>query len=305
MYRMSKNQRGFSLVEAILVVAVFAFILTVAGKVAFGSAQTTSPLHLNYSKNAGEDMYVFKNTTPNPEPSVILVHGGGWSAGDAKGMNTDSQELATAGYVVFNINYPLDSSSQPGYPVQENAVVAATNWVIKNGARYGADTQRVNLLGGSSGATLAIHAAERVNTTKPHTVLTATSLSGRMDFLNFEQDLGGGYDDSFNPTVNIPQYLGCSFNSCSAAEEKAASPVDHVNANCPAFLLFNSQAEDMPLDQAQKMQNVAQKHACAVTLQIVPGNNHAFAYYNQVLPQIEQFLAAYNRAPPSPAVKTN
>jgi acetyl esterase/lipase len=247
---------------------------------------------LTYGSGPNEILDVYRNTSGTPEPGVVMIHGGGWSGGDKLNTASKADELAQAGYVVFNIDFPLDSSSQAGFPMEVDAVTEATRWAIRHAAHFGADPSKMNLLGGSSGATLADQAGERLNATTPGTVTGVISLSARTNFVDFEQDLGGGVSPGFDPKVNIPLYLGCSFGDCPTKVEHEASPVDHVTSACAKYLLFNSDAEDMPLDQAQEMNSALRAHDCSSALNVLAGTKHAFAYWSEVLPQIEEFLAS-------------
>ena len=57
------------------------------------------------------------------------------------------------GYQVFNINYRLGPVHTYPKPLQD--AMAALEWVLDNGAKYGADTDRLAIIGESAGANLA------------------------------------------------------------------------------------------------------------------------------------------------------
>ena len=158
---------------------------------------------------------------------------------------------------------------------------------------YGADPRHINLLGGSAGATLAASVAATMNA-RSRVVSTVISLSGRMSFVHFQRDLGST-GAGFDPAVNIPLYLGCALSSCSKQVEIDASPLAHVNKLCPAFLLLNSRHEHMPVAQARLMAEELHDHRCAVSVQIVPGTEHAFAYFDRVLPRLGRFLRSHGQ----------
>ncbi|MFA9412874.1 MAG: alpha/beta hydrolase, partial [Deltaproteobacteria bacterium] len=61
--------------------------------------------------------------------------------------------LAAQGYQVFNINYRLGPVHT--YPKPLKDAMAALEWVLDNGAKYGADTSRLAIIGESAGANLA------------------------------------------------------------------------------------------------------------------------------------------------------
>jgi acetyl esterase len=276
--------------QLIMVLAAAAAVFSGAA-----AAHPTAPLgsvHAQYGPDPGQDVYVYPNADPgHPEPIVVLVHGGGWSGGDAAGVADVATELAIAGYVVFNVNYPLDSEGRPGYPMQQNSVANATIWAIAHAADYGANPALVNLFGESAGATIAARVGELLNAARP-TVRTVVSLSGRMTFVDFQHHLGN-VGNGFDPVNNIPKYLGCTFSYCPLAVERAASPLENVTDRAPTFLILNGQNEHIPLDQARRMAAALGRHHRDVTLTILPGTDHALQYFDLVLPEIEEFLALY------------
>nr|QCO92924.1 hypothetical protein [uncultured bacterium] len=94
---------------------------------------------------------------PRNLPAVINLHGGGWCIADKKHFRYFCRTIAAGGYVVFNINYRL----APDYPhpAQLADVLSAMAWVKLHASEYGADPEKVFLLGDSAGAHLAALAA--------------------------------------------------------------------------------------------------------------------------------------------------
>lgn len=88
-------------------------------------------------------------------PAVLLVHGGGWFAGDKRRLASTAAALARAGFVVFNANYTLATRGRPGFPTQLDELRQAIAWIRTHGARYGADPARLGVVGTSAGGTLA------------------------------------------------------------------------------------------------------------------------------------------------------
>src|SRR5689334_19252207 len=79
-------------------------------------------------------------------PAVVVVHGGGWSAGDKSLFAQQSNQLAERGFVAFSINYRL-APAHP-YPAAVEDVEAAVAWVRTHAKEYGVDPKRVGALGG-------------------------------------------------------------------------------------------------------------------------------------------------------------
>jgi acetyl esterase/lipase len=126
-----------------------------------------------------------------PLGAIVLIHGGGWTTGDKTEsmMVSDSRELASLGYVVFNINYRtvrtegtcscrapvipetcdisetncnLNDMPNPNevviWPTPFLDVQLAIRWVRANSSRYNVDRSKICALGYSAGAHLAVMA---------------------------------------------------------------------------------------------------------------------------------------------------
>ena len=73
--------------------------------------------------------------------------------------------LAAQGYQVFNINYRLGPVHS--YPRPLKDAMAAFEWVLDNGTKYGADTKRLAVIGESAGANLTAALAYCVTHPRP------------------------------------------------------------------------------------------------------------------------------------------
>jgi acetyl esterase/lipase len=85
-------------------------------------------------------------------PSIVYVHGGAFSMMSKDTHRIMAYVLAAQGYQVFNINYRLGPVHR--YPKPLKDAMAALEWVLDNGAKYGADTKRLSIIGESAGANL-------------------------------------------------------------------------------------------------------------------------------------------------------
>jgi acetyl esterase len=100
----------------------------------------------------------------NGRPGLVLVHGGGFVAGDLDDVGNDRmarEVCARAGAVVVSVDYRL-ATDGICYPVPHDDVVAAVRWVREAAPTLGIDPQRLSLGGGSAGANLAAGAALRL-----------------------------------------------------------------------------------------------------------------------------------------------
>lgn len=97
------------------------------------------------------DIYLPKNKPANRLPVILLVHGGGWYAGDKVSIPTtaNADYFTTHGWMLVSINYRL----LPEVTVIEQAqdITHAVAYIQKNAAYWNADPQQVHVMGHSSG----------------------------------------------------------------------------------------------------------------------------------------------------------
>ena len=86
-----------------------------------------------------------------PTPVMIWVHGGGWSVGDRRNGLDDKVDLFTSmGWTLVSVNYRLSPDVQ--YPVHNDDVAAAIDWVADRADELGLDPMRLSVMGHSAGA---------------------------------------------------------------------------------------------------------------------------------------------------------
>jgi acetyl esterase/lipase len=121
-------------------------------------------------------------------PGFLWIHGGGWSGGTRDGAREVAvcSTLARAGYVTFSIDYVLSDSAKPSWPANLQQCKAAIRFMRRYAARYGVDTARIAVGGGSAGAHLAVMAG----LTKPGSFAN-TSHKGYSDRVKAILDLYG------------------------------------------------------------------------------------------------------------------
>src|SRR5437868_5603172 len=87
---------------------------------------------------------------PGPFPAAILVHGGGWVAGDKQTYITYIfKPLSDAGFAWFSINYRL--APRYRFPAPADDVAQAIRFVRENAREYHIDGNRIALIGESAG----------------------------------------------------------------------------------------------------------------------------------------------------------
>lgn len=107
----------------------------------------------------GLDVFTPSKAGKAPLPVLVMVHGGGFVAGDKVIDETGKQGAfydnimlwaVKNGMVGVNINYRLAPEFK--YPAVQQDIGAAIGWVQQNIQRYGGDPNQIDLMGHSAGA---------------------------------------------------------------------------------------------------------------------------------------------------------
>lgn len=88
---------------------------------------------------------------PGEQPGIVILHGGNWYKDT--GWATWSRTFADAGYAVFDVDYRLNFDAP--WPAQRTDALSALDWIRDHAADFDLDTNRLVLLGSSSGGQLA------------------------------------------------------------------------------------------------------------------------------------------------------
>ena len=219
-----------------------------------------------------------------PFPAAVLVHGGGWIAGDKQEYITYIfQPLADAGFAWFSINYRL--APRYKFPAAAEDIERAIEYVKKNGARYKVDDRRIALIGESAGGHLVSYVGARNR--KKSNVAAVVSLYGIHDFISACV--------AWKPVpTEVLQLFGVrAIDAQTAPVLIKASPVAYVKRDMPPFLLIHgSKDEDVPHGQSVEMcekMNAAGARCELITIEGAPhGMDHwethaEFLWYKKAL----------------------
>src|SRR6266540_4347009 len=99
------------------------------------------------------DLYVTRHTD-KPRPTVIFIHGGGWTGGTKEGRGVAILPYLDMGMNVVNVEYRLARVAQAPAAVEDCR--CALRWVIQYAKEYGIDANRLVVAGESAGGHLAL-----------------------------------------------------------------------------------------------------------------------------------------------------
>ncbi len=208
-----------------------------------------------------------------PFPAAIIVHGGGWEAGDKQTyVEPLFAVLSEAGFAWFSIDYRL--APEHRFPACTNDLETALRWVRKNAGEYKVDSQRLVLLGESAGGHIVsyIGARGRGDTS----VAAVVSFYGLHDLLRWErerEEIGR----------HMRQLLGLNqWNKEAERMLMEASPVNYVHSNMPPYLLIHGTADTgVPVNQSELMCAAMREAGASCELFLVEGAGHGMANWEK------------------------
>jgi acetyl esterase/lipase len=205
-----------------------------------------------------------------PFPAAVLVHGGGWVAGDKQEYITYIFEpLSKAGFAWFSINYRL--APQYKFPAPADDVLQAIRYVRENARKYNIDAKRIALIGESAGGHLVSYVGARYPGTG---VAAVVSLYGIHDFITAAMEWKP-FPHEVLDLIGIKQV-----NAETAPLLIKASPVIYVSKDSPPFLLIHgSKDEDVPYDQSVEMCDRMKEVGARCDLITVPGAPHGMDHW--------------------------
>jgi acetyl esterase len=180
-----------------------------------------------------------------PFPTVILVHGGGWTQGH-KTINFVTplfEPLTRTGYTWFTIDYRL--APQYPYPAAVEDVEAAIRFVKEHAKEYKVNPRKIVLMGESAGAHLVnlIGARNR----PPLNVAAVVSFYGPMDMVEFCKQ----FDGKPMPASMKDFFQITSCDGAGAAKIREASPATYLSRKTPPFLFIHgTKDEAVPYSQS-------------------------------------------------------
>jgi acetyl esterase/lipase len=200
----------------------------------FRPISTDGSIEYAYGPDRDQRLDLRVPTGTTPAPLVILVHGGGWTAGDKRtspSMVWYSDAFLASGFATASLDYRLTRNPEPVDDVE-----LAIDWIASHAPTFGIDATRCAILGESAGGHIG--------------ALAVFSRGKCSAFVGF----AGIYDlttpDFSFPT--LPGWVGCPLASCPLRWIDA-SPALSINRAAPAMLMWGTADELVPNTQALAM----------------------------------------------------
>ena len=178
-------------------------------------------------------------------PVILYMHGGGWVLGNAGTHDRLVRELACgAGAALAFVEY--DRSPEARYPVAIEQGYATARWIVREGAAYGLDPERMAVAGDSVGgnmtAALTLMAEGRGDVRFIHQSMYYPVTDAAMDTPSYEQ-FAEGY---FLTAKAMAWFWDCYCPDLERRASSYASPLraaDQQLAGLPPALIIVDEAD--------------------------------------------------------------
>lgn len=234
-------------------------------------------------------------------PAIIQIHGGGWVIGDKREQGLPLLgHLAAQGWVGFNVNYRLS----PGVAFPDHLIDLKRGlaWIREHAADYGIDPSFICVTGGSAGGHLTSLMALTQNDPRyqPGFEAADTSLAAAVPFYgvyDFTPEGAFGADPEVYRRFLEPVVLK-AFVEDEPEKFREASPVHHVRADAPPFLIIHGDRDTLaPVEDARRFAELLRASSTQPVLYAeMQGAQHAFEIFPsaraaKVIEGVERFLA--------------
>jgi acetyl esterase/lipase len=227
------------------------------------------------------DLYLPPASFKGPRPTVMFIHGGGWTGGGPRlsgafdNWPTVLAAMSARGYVVAAVSYRFSGEAPSPAAIQD--VKAAIRWLRANSAKYRVDKARVMTWGGSAGGQLAALAATSCGVAALEPAGTAPA-AAESDCVQGAVTWYGIFDFRTMPLNRRPApYLGCTEGVCSEEKLRQPSAAAYVSAKSPPMLMIHGSVDTtVPVNQSQDFAKTLQAAGVRGELLVIPDVNHSF-----------------------------
>ena len=172
---------------------------------------------------------------------ILLIHGGGWVAGEKEGVNPFAKGFADLGFACVSMNYRLANDSVDFRDMLDD-IGSMTGFIPAHASLWGVGKDPLAIFGYSAGGHLALLYSYSRN--QDGAIGQVISLAGPTDL---QDSVFLGYPDLY---AKIKLMAG----DTTPSNWTAANPIRFIRASIPPTMLIHGTDDDMvPVSQSQKL----------------------------------------------------
>lgn len=202
-----------------------------------------------------------------PTPIVINIHGGGWNHG-VKESQTGYGSFFKNGYAVANVEYRLVGVAPAPAAIED--VRCALIYLYKHAKELNIDTNKIVVMGGSSGGHLALMAGLLANDKKFD---TNCKYDGDIKVAAIINKYGVTDLVPLSKWKSAKNWLGKGFDNQKFVE--SVSPLYYVTKNSPPVYIVHGDADPIvPYDQSVALYEKLKSNGVKTKMLTIEGGNH-------------------------------
>jgi acetyl esterase/lipase len=232
-------------------------------------------------------MDIYTPPGAGPKPAMIVIHGGGWTGGQKASMVAQwVRRYLEQGFVVANVEYRLAKAATAPAAVED--ALKAADFFIGNAKKYGFDSKRVAVTGGSAGGHLALMVGMTPRSAKLGKPVKVRAVVNFYGITDVDDQLHGANRRQYAVTW-VPE----SANRTELA--RRVSPMTYVRKDVPPVLTLHGDADaTVPYEHGVRLTKALVDAGAKAEMISVPKGPHGFppATLDQLYPKIFAFLKA-------------
>ena len=222
-------------------------------------------------------MDIVRPKAPGKYPGIVMIHGGGFNAGNREGYLPMAIRLAQNGYVAATVSYRLTPTYQ--FPIPLYDVKAAVRFLRANSAKYSMDKEHMAAIGVSAGATWAQMLAVTRNMPQFEGNGSAKDQSSSVDCaISFfgRSDMRLAYEGSRNAATVLPMLLGGD-RMHALDTHRRASPINWVTPDsAPILAIHGTRDQNVPFEQSVILVDRMRSAGVEAELETIAEAGHGF-----------------------------
>jgi len=238
----------------------------------------------------------YPRDNPNPNPTLVYIHGGGWIFGSKEGAVYQFLPFLEKGWRVVNVEYRMASNSLAPGAVEDTR--CALRWIYRNAKQYNFDTSKIVLTGHSAGGHLSLITGMLPDKSPLDNRCYADEKYGdvKMKVAAIINWYGITDVNDVIQGANLKNYavmwMGSQPNSAEIA--KSVSPLTYIRADLPPILTIHGDKDDVvPYSHATRLHEALDKAKVTNKLYTVKNGGHGMFElkdYSAAFDEIWKFL---------------